>query len=86
MTGMLPPGVRGTNYLRRIDIPTSDTSSTRWRSSTNSDRRGLYSSHFAEEVKGIDPISNLPNMAGSAGRGGARMMDDDLKTYLPNDV
>jgi asparagine synthase (glutamine-hydrolysing) len=88
MTGMLPPGVPGTNYLRRIDIPYERYILDALAVFDEQDRQGLYASPFAEEMKGIDPYQHhLPNMADSTGRGWeARMMEYDLKTYLPNDV
>jgi asparagine synthase (glutamine-hydrolysing) len=88
MTGVLPPGVRGTNYLRRIDVPYERYILDAMAVFDEEDRRGLYTAHFAEALKGIDPYQHhLPNLAGSVERGWeARMMEYDLKTYLPNDV
>jgi asparagine synthase (glutamine-hydrolysing) len=88
MTGVLPPTVRGTNYLRRIDIPYERYILDAMAVFDEEDRRGLYTSHFADLVNGIDPYRHqLPNFAGSTDRGWeARMMEYDLKTYLPNDV
>ena len=88
MTGILPNGLRGTNYLRRIDIPYERYILDAMAVFDEADRRRLYSPHFADVVAGVDPYQHqLPNFAGSAGRGWeARMMEYDLKTYLPNDV
>jgi len=88
VTGMLPPGVRGTNYLRRIDIPYERYVLDAMAVFDDGDRRELYAPCFAEDMKGIDPyLHHLPNLTGSTDRPwDARMMEYDLKTYLPNDV
>jgi asparagine synthase (glutamine-hydrolysing) len=86
--GMLPAGVRGTNYLRRIDLPYERYILDAMAVFDERDRHSLYSPSFAEAVAGVDPYRHqLRNLAGSADRGWpARMMEYDLKTYLPNDV
>jgi asparagine synthase (glutamine-hydrolysing) len=86
--GVLPSGVRGTNYLRRIDIPYERYILDAMAVFDEADRRSLYTPDFAEALQGIDPYQHhLPNFAGSLDRGWeARMMEYDLKTYLPNDV
>jgi asparagine synthase (glutamine-hydrolysing) len=86
--GVLPSGVRGTNYLRRIDIPYERYILDAMAVFDEADRRSLYTPDFAEALRGIDPYQHhLPNFAGSLDRGWeARMMEYDLKTYLPNDV
>ena len=88
MTEVLPHGVRGTNYLRRIDIPYERYILDAMAVFDEADRNELYSPDFAEAVKGVDPYKHqLPNLSGSSDRGWeARMMEYDLKTYLPNDV
>ncbi len=88
VTDALPAGVRGTNYLRRIDIPYERYILDAMAVFDEGDRRSLYSTDFAEQVNAIDPYRHqLPNLAGSLDRGWeARMMEYDLKTYLPNDV
>jgi asparagine synthase (glutamine-hydrolysing) len=88
MTEGLPTGMRGTNYLRRIDIPYERYILDAMAVFDEGDRGELYSLDFAEAVKGVDPYEQqLPNLSGSSGRGWeARMMEYDLKTYLPNDV
>src|SRR5204862_6144507 len=50
VTGILPRGVRGTNYLRRIDIPYERYILDALAVFDEQDRHGLYASHFAEEV------------------------------------
>jgi asparagine synthase (glutamine-hydrolysing) len=88
MTGILPAGVRGTNYLRRIDIPYERYCLDAMAVFDEADRRALYAPDFAAAVRGIDPyVHQLPNLSAAPGRGWAeRMMEYDLKTYLPNDV
>jgi asparagine synthase (glutamine-hydrolysing) len=88
MTGMLPSGVRGTNYLRRIDIPYERYVLDAMAVFDEQDRKDLYASHFAGQVKDLDPYEHhLRNLRPSHGRPWeARMMEYDLKTYLPNDV
>src|SRR5262249_37271061 len=88
MTGVLPARVRGASYLRRIAIPYERYILDAMAVFDEQDRGGLYARHFAEAVKGLDPYQHqLPNLAGPLDRGWEeRMMEYDLKTYLPNDV
>ena len=88
ITDVLPPALPGTNYLRQIDVPYERYVLDAMAVFDEQDRGGLYSSEFGEMVKGIDAYRHqLPNFAGSSSRGWAgRMMEYDLKTYLPNDV
>jgi asparagine synthase (glutamine-hydrolysing) len=88
MTAALPPGVRGTNYLRRIDIPYERYILDAMAVFDEADRGDLYSAGFADTVRHVDAYQHhLPNLARPGGRGWeARMMEYDLKTYLPNDV
>ena len=88
MSGMLPPGVPGTNYLRRIDIPYGRYILDAMAVFDEEDRRELYGRAFAEEVRSVDPYRyHLAHLAQQGNRGWeARMMEYDLKTYLPNDV
>jgi asparagine synthase (glutamine-hydrolysing) len=88
MTGILPAGVRGANYLRCIDIPYERYILDAMAVFDEQDRKGLYARHFAEAVDALDPYRHqLPNFAGPLDRvWEARMMEYDLKTYLPNDV
>ncbi len=85
---MLPAAVPASNYLRRIDMPYERYILDAMAVFDEQDRRDLYGSDFAELVRNVDPYEHqLPNFGGSDGRGWeARMMEYDLKTYLPNDV
>jgi asparagine synthase (glutamine-hydrolysing) len=85
---MLPAGAPGANYLRRIDIPYERYILDAMAVFDEQDRREIYSSAFSDTIRGIDPYEHqLPNLAGPTDRGWeARMMEYDLKTYLPNDV
>jgi asparagine synthase (glutamine-hydrolysing) len=82
------PRLPGTNYLRRIDIPYERYILDAMAVFDEQDRHDLYSTDFAEIVSDIDPYRRqLPNLAGPSSRGWeARMMEYDLKTFLPNDV
>ena len=88
MTGALPAGARGANYLRRIDIPYERYILDAMAVFDEQDRRALYSAGFADATRHVDPYRHqLSNFAGKAGRGwDEKMMQYDLKTYLPNDV
>ena len=88
LTDALPAALPGTNYLRQIDVPYERYILDAMAVFDEQDRLGLYSSDFAETVHGVDAYQHqLPNLAGSSRRGWeARMMEYDLKTYLPNDV
>ncbi len=88
VTSLLPPGIRGTNYLRRIDIPYERYILDAMAVFDEADRRSLYGSRFADTVKDLDPYEHhLPHFVGSTTLAWeARMMEYDLKTYLPNDV
>jgi asparagine synthase (glutamine-hydrolysing) len=88
MTDVLPPGVRGTNYLRQIDIPYERYVLDAMAVFDEQDRRGLYTPDFEDVVGGVDPYQHqLRNLTSAKHRGWeARMMEYDLKTYLPNDV
>jgi asparagine synthase (glutamine-hydrolysing) len=88
MTDVLPSGVRGTNYLRRIDIPYERYILDAMAVFDERDRQDLYSTDFARTVAHVDPYRHqLVNLGAGRRRGWeARMMEYDLKTYLPNDV
>jgi len=88
MAQLLPNGLRGTNYLRRIDIPYERYILDAMAVFDEHDRRALYAADFAARVDGADPYyHHLPNLTAAPHRGWeARMMEYDLKTYLPNDV
>lgn len=88
LSGVLPPGVPGRNFLRRIDIPYERYILDAMAVFDDDDRRALYASGFAEATRGGDPYRHhLPHLAGDTNRSWqARMMQYDLKTYLPNDI
>jgi asparagine synthase (glutamine-hydrolysing) len=88
MTGVLPNALPGANYLRQIDMPYERYILDAMAVFDEQDRRDLYAPEFSAFVHGIDPYRHqLLNFAGSNDRGWeARMMEYDLKTYLPNDV
>jgi asparagine synthase (glutamine-hydrolysing) len=84
----LPDGVRGKHFLSRVDTPyeryTLDS-----RAIFNEKARGLlYAPALAESVGQTDPYRHLiPYLDGPSDRSWEeRMMEYDLKTYLPNDI
>jgi asparagine synthase (glutamine-hydrolysing) len=88
LSNVLPGGMPGTNYLRRADIPYERYILDAMAVFDEADRRALYATDFAAATMHVDPYRHqLPNFGGSAGRNWEeRMMEYDLKTYLPNDV
>lgn len=88
LSGVLPPGVPGRNFLRQIDIPYERYILDAMAVFDDEDRRALYAPAFAEATRGVDPYQhNLPHLGGGTDRSWqARMMEYDLKTYLPNDI
>jgi asparagine synthase (glutamine-hydrolysing) len=88
MSTVLPGTVPGTNYLRRIDIPYERYILDAMAVFDEKDRRALYASDFADANRRVDPYQHqLPNFGQPTGRTWEeRMMEYDLKTYLPNDV
>lgn len=88
MSTVLPGTVPGTNYLRRIDIPYERYILDAMAVFDEKDRRALYASDFADANRRVDPYQHqLPNFGKPTGRTWEeRMMEYDLKTYLPNDV
>jgi asparagine synthase (glutamine-hydrolysing) len=85
---VLPAAVRGGNYLRRADIPYERYVLDAMAVFDEADRRSLYAFGLAEVTRLLDPYKHhLANFDGDPRRGfAARMMEYDLKTYLPNDV
>jgi asparagine synthase (glutamine-hydrolysing) len=88
LSTLLPPGIPGTNFLRHIDIPYERYSLDSRAIFDEEDRRALYAPLLAEVVGKSDPYRYLlPHLQGPADRSwAARMMEYDLKTYLPNDI
>jgi asparagine synthase (glutamine-hydrolysing) len=88
LTALIPSAVPGTNYLRRIDTPYERYVLDAMAVFDDDDRVGLYTREFANAVRRADPYQHhLMNLAAGGDRGWpARMMEYDLKTYLPNDV
>lgn len=84
----LPKGIPGGNFLRQLDKPYERYILDAMAVFDDSDRRALYSGSLAEAVQGLDPYRHhLPFLGDGAGRSWpARMMEYDVKTYLPNDI
>ena len=84
----LPRAIPGSNFLRRIDIPYERYILDAMAVFDEADRQAIYSSAMKETLKGADPYRHhLPHLQGSTSRSWeARMMEYDLKTYLPNDI
>jgi len=84
----LPRKIPGTNFLRRIDIPYGRYILDAMAVFNESQRQALYSAGMIEATKGVDPYRHhLAHLQASRARSWeARMMEYDLKTYLPNDV
>jgi len=84
----LPSALPGSNYLRQIDRPYERYILDAMAVFDDADRLALYSSSFRDATREMDPYRHhLPQFAGEAGRSWpARMMEYDLKTYLPNDI
>lgn len=83
-----PRRMPGSNYLRRIDIPYERYILDAMAVFDEADRPGLYSSAMTAAMTGVDPYRHhLPHLQGTSFRSWeARMMEYDLKTYLPNDI
>jgi asparagine synthase (glutamine-hydrolysing) len=88
LSTLLPDGVRGKNFLNRIDIPYERYSLDSRAIFDERDRQELYSAALAKAVEGSDPYKHLlPHLGGSLDRSWeSRMMEYDLKTYVPNDI
>ncbi len=85
---LLPRSVPGSNYLRQAHVPYERYILDALAVFDQDDRKGLYSGAFAAAVADRDPFAaHLVNLAGRSDRSWpARMMQYDLKTYLPNDI
>ncbi len=88
LSGVLPQRIPGTNFLRRIDIPYGRYILDAMAVFDEEDRHELYAPPLSEAVWEVDPYRHhLPHLEGSTDRSWeARMMEYDLKTYLPNDI
>jgi asparagine synthase (glutamine-hydrolysing) len=88
LSRLVPSGVPGANYLKHINLPYGRYILDAIAVFDQGDRVGLYSAAAREQLSGADPyLYHLPNLRQSAGEPwAARMMEYDLKTYLPNDV
>jgi asparagine synthase (glutamine-hydrolysing) len=84
----LPGRVPGGNYLKRIDMPYERYVLDAMAVFDDADRHDLYSVMTRDALAGADPYANhLPRLRrGAMATWAARMMEYDLKTYLPNDV
>jgi len=84
----LPAWVRGTNFLRHLDVPYPRYLLDCRAIFDAQDREGLYSADAARELNGADPYLHLlPHLSLDTERPWpTRIMEYDLKTYLPNDI
>jgi asparagine synthase (glutamine-hydrolysing) len=85
---LLPARLPGANFLRRMDIPYARYVLDAQAVFDEQDRVGLYSRHTAAALAGRDPYAHhLPHLDTATRRPWpSRMMQYDLKTYLPNDI
>jgi len=88
LSRLVPAGVPGANYLKHIDLPYGRYILDAIAVFDQGDRDGLYSAAALGQLSGADPYRyHLPNLPQCPGQPwAARMMEYDLKTYLPNDV
>ena len=88
LSGLLPHHFPGSNFLRQIDIPYERYILDAMAVFDDEDRRALYAPAFADATKGIDAYRHhLPHLSSGIDRSWpTRMMEYDLKTYLPNDI
>jgi len=88
LSSVLPHGVPGTNFLRHMDMPYGRYILDAMAVFDEADRGEIYAPEFAQAVGEVDPyVHHLRHLDGSADRSWkARMMEYDLKTYLPNDI
>jgi asparagine synthase (glutamine-hydrolysing) len=87
MSGIIPDGVRGKNFLSQLDEPYERYSLNSRAIFSEEDRLALYGP-LMDSVSHTDPYRHLiPHLGDADGRSWeARMMQYDLKTYLPNDI
>jgi asparagine synthase (glutamine-hydrolysing) len=87
LSHLIPDGVRGKNFLSQIDVPFERYSLDSRAIFDQRDRRELYSAGFSQTVAGSDPYKYLiPHLGNDDRPWEARMMEYDLKTYVPNDI
>lgn len=88
LSGVLPPGVPGRNFLHQIDVPYERYILDAMAVFDDEDRRSLYAPAFVDAARGVDAYRrHLSHLSGGKSRSWpARMMEYDLKTYLPNDI
>ena len=84
----LPAGLPGVNFLRQADGPYGRYILDAMAVFDQQDRIGLYSGATLAELGDADPyVHHLANLRDSpAGLWTDKMMEYDLKTYLPNDI
>jgi asparagine synthase (glutamine-hydrolysing) len=85
---LIPAGLPGANYLKHIHLPYGRYILDAIAVFDERDRDGLYSAAALTELSEADPyLHHLPNLRERPQQPWtARMMEYDLKTYLPNDV
>jgi asparagine synthase (glutamine-hydrolysing) len=88
MSGAIPHRIPGSNYLRRIGIPYNRYILDAMAVFDERDRRSLYGAELSAATTGLDPyLHHLPHLPEKSDRPWTnRMMEYDLKTYLPNDI
>lgn len=89
LSRLLPAGMPGANFLRRADIPYGRYILDAMAVFDEADRHGLYGPDALNELRNCDPYAHhLPHLDGQRGARPwtSRMMEYDLKTYLPNDI
>ena len=84
----LPLALPGANFLKHLDIPYPRYILDAMAVFDEHDREGLYSQQAIGELRNADPYAwHLPHLpATGSSSWAARMMEYDLKTYLPNDI
>lgn len=88
VTRRLPAGLKGVNFLSRADMPYARYIVDAAAVFDDADRLGLYDPEFGSQVARLDPyVHHLANLDQDDGRPwSSRIMEYDLKTYLPNDI
>jgi asparagine synthase (glutamine-hydrolysing) len=88
LSAAIPQGVRGRNFLTHLHVPFERYSLDSRAIFDEADRRALYAPLLNDAVGASDPYRHLlPHLDDAAGRSWeSRMMEYDVKTYLPNDI